>query len=131
MKILIGSNGPRMLRITMPHADMWNTWHLDYGNRASGLERLRAIVDDACAAVGRDPAQVERTAAVYVQLSRGAGRRAGSHERGTAGPISGSHEEIAAELRAFRPAGMSHLQIVLDPIDAAGVEELAEIVSLV
>jgi hypothetical protein len=34
-------------------------------------------------------------------------------------------------LRAFGPAGISHVQVVLDPIDAAGVEELAEIVRLV
>lgn len=131
MKVLVGSNGARMLRITMPHADMWNTWHVDYGNRAHGLRPLLAAVDDACRDVGRDPSEVERTAAVYIQLSRGAGRRAGSGEKPDSVPISGSHEEIAAELRAFDAAGVGHLQVVLDPIDAKGVEELAEIVRLV
>lgn len=131
MKILVGSNGPRLLRATMPHADMWNTWHLDYGNRAAGLEPLMEKVDDACAAVGRDPDEVEKTAAVYVQLSRGEGRRAGSSEKQDSPPIRGSHEEIAAELRAFDDLGLAHIQVVLDPIDARGVEELAEIVRLV
>lgn len=128
MKILVGSNGPRLLRATMPHADMWNTWHLDYGNRAAGLEPLMRRVDEACAAVERDPAGVEKTAAVYVQLSRGEGRRAGSREKQDSPPIRGSHEEIAAELRAFDDLGLAHIQVVLDPIDARGVEELAEIV---
>lgn len=130
MKILIGSNGPRMLRIALPHADMWNSWFDGYGNRAAGVYELRQVVDEACADVGRDPAEIERTVAVYLQLSGGAGRQPGDTDRGTASPISGSHEEIAEQLQAFAPAGISHLQIVLDPITAAGVEELAEIVRL-
>ena len=131
MKILIGSNGPRMLRATMSRADMWNSWYLGFDNRADGLGELMERVDDACRAVGRDPSEVERTVAVYVQLSRGTGRVPGDDERTGVGPIRGSNEEIAAALRAFGPAGISHLQIVLDPIDAPAVEELAGIVRLI
>ena len=69
--LLIGSNGPRMLRVTMPHADAWNSWFADIGNRPDGIPRLREIVDSACADVGRDPAEIERTVAVLV---RGPGR---------------------------------------------------------
>jgi alkanesulfonate monooxygenase SsuD/methylene tetrahydromethanopterin reductase-like flavin-dependent oxidoreductase (luciferase family) len=130
MKILIGSNGPRMLRAAMGHADMWNTWHLAYGNRASGLGSLLETVDEACRDVGRDPEAVERTAAVYVQLPRGSGRRAGSREKQDSPPITGTDEEIAGELASFEDAGIDHIQVVLDPIDAAGVEELAEIIRL-
>lgn len=128
MEILVGSNGPRMLRITMPDADMWNTWHVDYGNRARGLTPLLERLDRACREVGRDPSDVERTAAVYVQLSRGVGRSAGSSEKPESVPIAGSHDQIAAALAEFSGAGVGHLQVVLDPIDAEGVEELAEIV---
>ncbi|HUG08574.1 MAG TPA: LLM class flavin-dependent oxidoreductase [Acidimicrobiia bacterium] len=128
MDILVGSNGPRMLRITMPEADMWNTWHVDYGNRAPGLTPLLERVDRVCREVGRDPSDVERTAAVYVQLSRGIGRSAGSSEKPESVPIAGSHDQIAAALAEFSGAGIGHLQVVLDPIDAEGVEELAEIV---
>jgi len=131
MKILVGSNGPRMLRATMPHADMWNTWYLDFGNRASNLGTLREMVDEACRDVGREPSEVERTTAVYVQLDRGSGRSAGSSEKQQAPPISGSHGVMARELTAFADAGIDHIQVVLDPIDARGVEELAEVVRLV
>ena len=131
MKILIGSNGPRMLRATMAHADMWNSWFDGFGNRVEGLPELTALVDDACEAVGRDPGDVERTVALYVQLPGGAGREPGDVDRGTADPISGSRSEIADRLRSFDGAGISHLQIVLDPIDAPSVEELAEIVALI
>lgn len=131
MKILIGSNGPRMLRATMGSADMWNSWFNGFANSAEGLPELMSVVDAACAEVGRDPDEVERTVAVYVQLSRGGGRNAGDDGRAGPPPINGGREEMAAALRAFAPAGISHLQVVLDPIDAAGVEELAEVVRLI
>lgn len=131
MRILIGSNGPRMLRATMAHADMWNSWFDGFGNHVEGLAELTSLVDDACEAVGRVPGEVERTVALYVQLSGGRGRQPGDVDRGTAEPISGSRSEIADGLRSFQGAGISHVQIVLDPIDAASVEELAEIVALI
>lgn len=131
MKLLVGSNGPRMLRITAPYIDMWNTWHVWFGNRAKGLTPLIAELEAACREVGRDPSEIEKTAAVYVELSRGSGRRAGSEERPDAPPMSGSHRDIAADLADFVAAGVNHIQVVLDPIDVAAVEELAEIVSLI
>ena len=69
---------------------------------------------------------------VYVKLAGGDGRDAGDSEKVMGGtlPITETHEEIAEQLVAFGPAGIDHLQIVLDPITAAGVEELAEILQL-
>lgn len=131
MKILIGSNGPRMLGIALPVVDMWNSWFHAYGNRASGLGELVGLVDGVCAEVGREPTEIERTVAVYVQLAGGTGREYGNGQFEKVSPITGTHEEIAADLGAFAPAGISHLQVVLDPIDTASVEELAEIVRLV
>ncbi|HIE21751.1 MAG TPA: LLM class flavin-dependent oxidoreductase [Acidimicrobiia bacterium] len=131
MKLMVGSNGPRMLRITTPHIDLWNTWHVWFGNRAEGLGPLVSELEAACVEVGRDPSEVGRTAAVYVGLSRGKGRVSGSEDRPDAPPISGSHAEIAGELARFAEVGVSHLQVVLDPIDEAAVEELAEIVALI
>jgi len=131
MKIMVGSNGPRMLRITAPHIDLWNTWHVWFGNDPSGLSALIGELEAACDDVGRDPSEIEKTAAIYVQLSRGEGRVAGSEGRPDARPITGSHEEMAIKMAAFAEAGMGHIQVVLDPIDAAGVEELAQIVALI
>lgn len=130
MKLMVGSNGPRMLRITAAHVDMWNTWHVWFGNDPSGLGPLINELEDACEDVGRDPAEIKKTAAVYVKLSRGEGRVAGSEDRPPAPAISGSHQQIAEKLDRFRETGLGHIQIVLDPIDADAVEELAEIISL-
>ena len=38
--LMIGSNGPRMLSIALPHVDAWNTWYADYGNTAEGFAAL-------------------------------------------------------------------------------------------
>lgn len=131
MKLMIGSNGPRMLRIAVPHVDLWNTWHTWFGNSPVGLAPLFADLEAACAETGRDPGEIERTCAVYVRLARGRGRRAGDDERSRAQPLEGSHEMIAEGLAGFAAAGIDHVQVVLDPIDAAAVEELAQVVQLV
>ena len=128
--LLVGSNGPRMLRITAAHVDLWNSWHVWFGNDAAGLAPLVSELEEACASVGRPPDEIAKTAAVYVKLERGEGRVAGSEDRPKSDPISGSHEQIAQGILTFRDAGLDHIQIVLDPIDAPAVEELAEIVAL-
>ena len=130
MKILLGSNGPRMLRIGARHMDMWNSWFVWFGNRAEGLGGLIDELETACEEVGRDPATIEKTAAVLVQTERGGGRRAGSEERPEAPPMRGSHEDIAEQLRAFERAGVSHLQLVIDPIDTQAVEELGDVIAM-
>lgn len=123
LPLMVGSNGARMLAITLPHVDMWNTWHTHYGNRPEGIETLTATVDEACRRVGRDPGSLVKTAAVYVQLPRGEGREAGSDERPETEPIPAA--SFPQALEGFAREGIDHLQVVLDPIDAAGVEELA------
>ncbi len=123
--LLIGSSGPRMLRITMPHVQAWNAWYWHFGNTPAGLAEQHALVDAACADVGRDPAEIERTVAVFVHLPGATGRR--DFDRDTAPPLEGSPDQIAAVLRAFADVGVSHIQLVIDPITAAGIEALAPV----
>jgi alkanesulfonate monooxygenase SsuD/methylene tetrahydromethanopterin reductase-like flavin-dependent oxidoreductase (luciferase family) len=131
MPLMIGSNGARMLRIAVPHVAMWNSWFTAFDNSAEGLGSLIEGVDAACAEVGRDPATLERTAAVYLQFQRGSGRIAGSGEHPVVTPISGSRSEMAESLSRFAEAGIGHVQAVLDPIDARSVEELGEVMDLI
>jgi probable F420-dependent oxidoreductase len=129
--ILIGSNGPRMLRITMAHVDAWNTWYADTDNQPAGVPRLQAIVDDACRDVGRDPAEVRRTVAVHVRLPGGSGRITGdaaTMERIAA--LEGPPERLAAELRAYAAVGVDEVQAVLDPIDRASIESFSAVLPL-
>ena len=54
---------------------------------------------------------------------------AGREDRPEAKPITG--EAIPERLDGFAKAGISHIQVVLDPIDGAAVEELARILGRV
>ena len=45
-------------------------------------------------------------------------------------PLTGTPEAIADGLRAFVPHGISHLQLILDPITEGAIEELAPVLEL-
>jgi probable F420-dependent oxidoreductase len=128
--LMIGSVGPRMLRITMPHADSWNVWFADTGNSPAGVPRLRDLVDDACREAGRDPADVERTVAVQVRFPGGQGRIQGDFAKPSDPPLEGSPDEMAEELRAYARAGIGHVQLVIDPITRDAIEAFAPVLRL-
>jgi probable F420-dependent oxidoreductase len=127
--IMIGSNGPRMLRIALPHARAWNTWFADTANRPAGIGPLREIVDDACRDVGRDPAEVERTAAVLVRFPGGTGRIMGDSSAPQHTPLEGTPDEMAEVLRAYAREGVGHVQLVIDPITKASIEAFAPVLT--
>src|SRR6185369_10816415 len=64
--LMVGSNGPRMLGLTLPHVDAWNTWYDDYGNSAEGFAALNARISAAAVAAGRAPEQITRSACAFV-----------------------------------------------------------------
>jgi alkanesulfonate monooxygenase SsuD/methylene tetrahydromethanopterin reductase-like flavin-dependent oxidoreductase (luciferase family) len=126
---MIGSNGPRMLRMTMAHADSWNSWYTDIENRPEGLPRLRAVIDDACREVGRDPESVERTVALFVRLPGGGGRLQGAYTEGEVEPLPHEPAELAEVLRTFAREGIAHVQFVLDPITIESIQAIAPVLS--
>jgi len=111
-----------MLRETLPYVDAWNGWGMWYGNRPYGLAALQAQIDAACREVGRNPAEVERTTTVFVQMP------GGEDEDGP--PLTGTPEELAALLRAFAGEGVSHIQVLLDPNTVESVEAFAPVIEL-
>ena len=125
--LMIGSNGPRMLRATVPYVQSWNSWFADIGNRPAGVAALRARVDEACRDVGRDPADVERTVAVMVRMPGGAGRLQGGYAPDEPPPVEGTAEEIADVLRGFAAEGVAHVQLVVDPITLDSIRALAPV----
>ena len=118
-----------MLRATMAHADSWNAWYNDIDNRPEGVAAVRAVVDDACREVGRDPSEVERTVAVLVRLPGGSGRLPGDSARDPVMPLSGDPSDLAETLRAFAQEGIAHVQLVLDPITRASIDALAAVLA--
>ena len=64
MPLLVGTKGPRMLRLTARYADEWNTWG-DPAVIAGATHEFEA----ACEREGRDPATVHRSAQALVFLA--------------------------------------------------------------
>ncbi|MDO8484090.1 MAG: LLM class flavin-dependent oxidoreductase [Candidatus Limnocylindrales bacterium] len=127
--LMIGSNGPRMLRATVPYVDSWNSWFAETGNRPAGVPALRDRVDEVCRDVGRDPADVARTVAVLVRLPGGAGRLEGDYAQDSAPPVEGSPLEIAEILRGFAGEGIGQVQLVLDPITLESIRALQPVLA--
>jgi probable F420-dependent oxidoreductase len=129
--LLIGSNGERMLRITAPHVDAWNSWYSDTRNSPEGIGPLRDRVDAAAREAGRDPADIERTVAVQVRLTGGKGREMGNtSEAQRVQPVAGTSEEIAAELRRYADEGIAEVQLILDPITRESLDEFGPVLEL-
>ena len=119
LPVMVGANGPRMLRLTAELADQWN-------GGLPGVDEVPGMVqdmDDACRAVGRDPATIGRSAEVLVRtVPAPAGVAAEEHE------MRGDPESIAAQLRTLADFGFDHLQVQLRPNSLEGVEAFAPVI---
>jgi probable F420-dependent oxidoreductase len=126
-RLMIGSNGPRMLAITLPHVDAWNTWYEDFGNSPEGFAKLNDRISGAAHAAGRDPAQIQRSACVLVALDGAGGERPSTPE---VPPLEGSSRQIAASLRELAEAGADEVILVVSPITERSIRQLGEVVAL-
>lgn len=119
-----------MLRLTARYADAWNA---DWYTRPDEVPPVRAEVDAACAAAGRDPATLQRTLAVVIDAP---GWRTDptadwpSAMRARRAPATGSPEELAKLLRGFAAEGITHVQVWLGPNTVAGIEAFAPVLAL-
>ncbi len=100
LPVMVGAAGPRMLRLTAELADEWNA-----GMRSpEDLLPLLAAVDAACAAAGRDPRTLARSAETLVETGAGFDPSA-----------------VAAHLRRYADLGIAHVQVQLRPNSVDGV----------
>ncbi len=122
--LMIGSEGPRMLAATLPYVSLWNGWHAWRGNTPQGAKELVEMVDAACLEAGVSPNSVGRTMAVLVRAPGSEDRLIGSPGRSTSRAIGGTQEQNAETLAEFAAVGMSHVQLVVDPITVESIEWL-------
>ncbi len=126
MPIVIGSNGPRMLGIALPHADGWNTWWDGYGNTVDGFAELNGRIDEAVLRAGRRADEIDRSACVLVEVGAGAG------ERGPVDgirPVASDPGVLGPHLHGLAAAGADEAILVLDPITEASVRALAPVLA--
>jgi probable F420-dependent oxidoreductase len=119
--LMVGSTGARVLAMTLPHVDAWNTWYDLYGNSVEGFERENAKVTAAAERAGRDPSEIERSACVLVVLEGGAGERRIPEDLT---PVEGNPRAVAAHLRELAEAGAGEAILVASPITEISVRTL-------
>ncbi|MDP9341352.1 MAG: LLM class flavin-dependent oxidoreductase [Actinomycetota bacterium] len=125
--LMIGSTGPRVLSIALPHVDAWNTWYDLYGNTPEGFARENAKVTAAAEELGRDPATIVRSACVLVVVDRSVVER--PVDQGVT-PLEGSPDRIASGLRDLAEAGADEAILVLSPITERSIRTLGESLAL-
>jgi probable F420-dependent oxidoreductase len=126
--LMVGSNGPRMLRLTLPHVDAWNTWYDGYGNSAEGFAALNEVISAAARDAGRDPGAIARSACALVVLDRTTVERPITPE---APPLEGTPEQLAGRLRELADAGADEVILVVSPITERSIRQLGAVVAAV
>jgi alkanesulfonate monooxygenase SsuD/methylene tetrahydromethanopterin reductase-like flavin-dependent oxidoreductase (luciferase family) len=119
--LMVGSNGERMLTITLPHVDWWNTWYTHYGNTAEGFAELNGRIAAAAERAGRDPGEVKRSACVLVELEKDAVKR--PHSDQEIEPVT--PDELPEHLAGLATAGADEAILVLRPITEESIRALA------
>jgi alkanesulfonate monooxygenase SsuD/methylene tetrahydromethanopterin reductase-like flavin-dependent oxidoreductase (luciferase family) len=122
--LLVAGSGPRMLGLTAEHGDLWNGG--DY-RHPDVFARQRADLAQACQARGRDPSAVGLTvelSAVFPDLDRPGAAPPES------GQLTGSTEDIAAQLVEIERGGIAQVMIEVTPDSLTGLRRLGEAVRL-
>jgi probable F420-dependent oxidoreductase len=125
-RLMIGSNGPRMLAAALAHVDAWNTWYEHYGNSAEGFARLNEQTSAAVRQAGRDPGEIARSACVLVALDPSSGERP---YLANAPPVQGNTTRIAEHLREMADAGADEAILVVSPITESSIRQLGDVLA--
>ena len=106
--IVIAAIGPAMLRHAARHADNWNSLSFAASfekQLAETAERI-ARIDDACAAIGRDPSSLRRSYLMFDPASRATGGRIAYYE---------SEDLFVDMVGRLRELGISELGLYFPP----------------
>jgi probable F420-dependent oxidoreductase len=130
--IMIAGKLPRMRRLAARYADSWNGIRV---NHPDGLAEHRDAIDEHCRKVGRDPATLERTSFLLVDMP-GAYSDIPYVEqykkyRSAVGNVTfESPAQMAELLLGFAREGHSHMQIWLAPNTRESIETFAPALDL-
>ena len=125
---MLGSDSPRMLSIGLPVVDSWNVWWSRYDNSAERFVEIKAKVDAAIPGdTDSGKRSVEATAAVLVTLPQGEGRLMGTTYDAEVTRVT--PDDLADHVRRLASAGVTHVQLVLDPITAESIDVVGEVLA--
>ena len=134
LPILVGGGGPKKtLRTVARRADAWNT-----NGTVEEVATRDAILREHCAAVGRDPATIERTVSfpIVVRDDPAAAERAfralcdanGTPDAGKVPTLLGPPELVAAAIRPYVDLGFRTIVVRLPaPYDAETIARIGDV----
>jgi probable F420-dependent oxidoreductase len=121
--LLLGGEGPRMLRLAARYADLWNTGYLGQPETMAGPQ---SRIEAACREVGRDP----RTLGVTALIGLWFPDLRPDQPVFLDNPLTGSPAEIATAIRGYAALGVPHIMFQCEPQTAESVRRLTEAVQL-
>ena len=121
-----------MQGLTARYADMWNLYYDITHNTVTGYIQAVPELEEACALQDRDISTLESSVAVLLADSSADNwwdRLPSGLASEPLVPLTGPPETIAEELLRYNQAGVSHVQISLEPTTCASIEALAPVLS--
>jgi probable F420-dependent oxidoreductase len=121
--LLVGGEGPRMLKLAARYADLWN---IGYMGKPETLDPWLVKINAACKEVGRDPATLGITVLIgmwFPDLQE-------KQPRFFPTPLTGTPEEVAAAMRGYEELGVQHLMFQCEPYTDKTRQQLADAVQL-
>jgi alkanesulfonate monooxygenase SsuD/methylene tetrahydromethanopterin reductase-like flavin-dependent oxidoreductase (luciferase family) len=121
--LMVGSEGPRMLKLTAKYADLWNTGYM--GKPETMTDRL-AKIQAACRDMGRDPATLGITALIGLWFPELQAKKPRFFDY----PLTGTTEELAAAIHGYAELGMQHIMFQCEPYTPEAIKRLTEALQL-
>ena len=121
--LLVGSEGPRMLKLTAQYADLWNT---GYMGAPSTMAAPLAKIEAACREIGRDPATIGITALIGLWFPDLQAQQPSFFDN----PLTGTVQELAAAIRGYAQLGVQHIMFQCEPDTAEARQRLTEALRL-
>ena len=118
---MLGGNGPNGRRLAVQVADIYSCYVSEVASPDEVGPYITSL-EVICEELGRDPASIGRSVGVYVQPLEPAGARPSR--------LSGSANEIADGIRAFRDVGYTQVELVYSPPTMQAADALAPVVEL-
>jgi alkanesulfonate monooxygenase SsuD/methylene tetrahydromethanopterin reductase-like flavin-dependent oxidoreductase (luciferase family) len=117
--LMVGSFGPRMLKLTAQYADLWNTCYM---GKPETMAEPTAKLEAACREVGRDPKTLGVTALIALWFPDLQPKKPSFCEN----PLTGTAREIAEAMHGYEELGVRHIMFHCVPYSLEALQRLAE-----
>jgi probable F420-dependent oxidoreductase len=121
--LLLGGEGPRMLRLAARYADLWNT---GYMGQPETIAEPMSRIEAACREVGRDPQTLGVTALIGLWFPDLRPDKPVFLDN----PLIGTPEEIATAMRGYAALGVRHIMFQCEPHTTESLAQLTKAVQL-